>query len=143
MKQGERKDFIARKERIERMIEQCNYNKDTLIATLGDEELERIIEKFTDSVELLEKEIQDMPVHHEYQGTFYLRKPYTEPMQVIEVVNGKIIMREDLITWSIYYPGGEYYGMSRFVYKDNELKQLFKREDGYPMYEHELKAQAS
>ncbi|MDC0535501.1 hypothetical protein OAO18_06795 [Francisellaceae bacterium] len=142
MKQAERKDFQAKKERIERMIHQCNYNKETLVSTLGEYDFQSIIQKFTDSVALLEKEIQSIPIHHEYNGTFYLRKPYTEPLEVIKVINGKIIMREDLVTWKVYLPDGEYYGLARLVYKDKELRTSFKREDGHPILENELEAEA-
>lgn len=142
MKYGQRKNCQAKKERIERIRRQCNHNKNTLIATLGENEFNHLLNSFDNSIALLEKEIQALPIHHEYQGTLYLRKPYTEPLEVIEIINGKIVMREDLVSWGVYYPDGHYHGLARFVYKDKALKQLFNREDGYPVLKSEQTVEA-
>lgn len=134
MPTGQRKQLETKRDNVKRVLGHYEYIKPTIVETLGEEKAEETIQSLNDSINDLENKMHALPIHHEYNGTMYLRRPYSNPVEVIEIKGGKAIMREELITWQVYNPNGDYYGLSRWVYKDPELKTLLKREDGQPVF---------
>ena len=50
-------------------------------------------------------------------------------------VNGKAIMREDLVSWEVYDQGDKYLGLCREVFKDSKSSKRILREDGEAVFE--------
>lgn len=82
----------------------------------------------------LEKEIHSLPIGYEYTGSFYIKKPYIVPAEVIKV-EGTAFMREDLVSWTIKSddPQIEEFSYFRNIYKDERCQNRVERDDAKPV----------
>ncbi len=124
-------------------IKQTAHNVDRLKETISkytnDSNKIDEIQKYLNSIaKKVSKKIIDMPLGHEYKGTFYIRKPYTVPTTSIKVV-GAAYMREDLVSWSIEAKDESLnlYGYYRDIFKDPDLTQPISREEAKPVFDDE------
>ena len=85
---------------------------------------------------VINQQMQALPLGHEYQGTFYIRKPYTVPTTSIKIT-GTAYMQEDLVSWRITTDDSSVnaYGNYREIFKDPELTQVISRDEGRPIFE--------
>ena len=137
------------------MSKSLKYSKDTLssiqwlkdrhvhfeeepIRLGGQKPYEQTTRFYTDVIKKLTDETRLLPIGYRHIGTFYLKKPYSVPIEFIKM-EGSIFMREDLVSWQIektddiknqFYLGG----YCRTLYKQPDLNTAFTREDAVPVY---------
>ena len=90
------------------------------------------------AIEKLTAEMLSMPIGHRYTGTFYIRKPYSSPVE-FNKVKGSLFMREDLSSWKVENNEEYRWSYYREAYKKPELQQdaLIERKHGKPVFETE------
>ena len=133
-KQAKRKNLRASKSSIEYLRFQIGGFKDEISERAGDEEYNKIANTLTDTIKKMDSEIKALPLRHVYRGTFYMRKPYTTPVESLKV-KGRAEMREDLVSWEVYDQDDKYLGLCREIFKDDRLRHRILREDGVAVFE--------
>ena len=83
-------------------------------------------------VEKLKEEARLLPIGFRYTGKFYLKRPYTNPVE-FEEVEGSAYQREDLVSWTIEgdRERGQFY--HRAVFKEPNLNSEISRLDAEPV----------
>ncbi|MCF6777931.1 hypothetical protein L3V83_15315, partial [Thiotrichales bacterium 19X7-9] len=103
----------------------------------GDAQFDSILNTLNETYEQIEDEIKSLPLRHEYRGTFYIRKPYSQPLKSIKVENGIASMREELVTWEVRDKDNNYIVGTREIFRDNGLTDRIVREDGVEIFDRE------
>ena len=134
-KQAQRKNLKATSSKIDYIKLQLNGVKDAIIERAGGNQFDNIVNTLNETVEQIEDEIKSLPLRHEYKGTFYIRKPYTQPLQSIKVEDGVASMRECLVTWEIRDKDNNYIVATRDIFRDDGLTDRIVREDGVGVFE--------
>jgi hypothetical protein len=135
-KQAQRKNLRDSKARIEYLRFQFDRTREEISKRAGEDEYDIIANILTDTIIKLDSEIKALPLRHVYHGTFYIRKPYTTPIESLKV-NGRAEMREDLVSWEVYNQEDKYIGLCREVFKDSRLSKRILREDGEAVFEND------
>ena len=130
----QRKKLIKDKRDIEYLKRTFQYNKDIFVENQGEDLYNKQIGFLDDTIEKLSEIIEKIPVGHRYEGTYYVRVPYTNPPES-EKVTGTAFLREDLVSWERETGAGEFEGLKRDIYKDPEMLIPIKRDEGRPVYE--------
>ena len=112
------------------------YWKNEFIELVGEQGFSELTKIYNQAIDKLIQEKKSLPVGYRYTGRFYIKKPYSIPVQY-EMIDGAAFMREDLISWRI--EAEHFYKDSYFraIYKDASGKESsqIKREDSKPLYE--------
>jgi hypothetical protein len=108
--------------------------KSEISERVGEHEYDKIGNVLNETIKKLDSEIMALPLRHVYRGTFYMRKPYTTPVESLKV-SGRAEMREDLVSWEVYDKADKYLGLCREVFKDSKLRKRIKREEGVAIFE--------
>ena len=128
--------------RIDWIREKCKYINRELIRLGGEEKYNQALNYFDKMFAKLEKEVKALPIGYKYEGTFYLKKPYT-PTVEFEKVEGSAYQREDLISWTIKREDGkEDYAYYQRLFKEPNLESEITREIAEPVYQSEEKQEA-
>ena len=134
-KQARRKNLKATASKIDYIRLQLNGVKDSIIERAGNAQFDNIVNTLNETVEQIEDEIKTLPLRHEYKGTFYVRKPYSQPLQSIKVGDGIASMRECLVTWEVRDNDNNYIVATRDIFRDDGLTDRIVREDGVGIFE--------
>lgn len=134
-KQAKRKNLKATASKIDYIRLQLNGVKDAIIERAGGTQFDNIINTLNETVEQIEDEIKSLPLRHEYRGTFYIRKPYTQPLQSIKVEEGIAKMREDIATWEVRDKDNNYIVGTRDIFRDDGLTDCITREEGTAIFD--------
>ena len=86
-----------------------------------------------------QKALRDsLPTGHRYQGDFYIRKPYSNPVVAVPI-KGVIFLREDLVSWRIESSEGDvhkqYSSYYRDINKDKNLTTRITKDDATLVYD--------
>ena len=133
-KQAKRKNLRASKSRIEYLQFQFDGIRTEISERAGHDEYDRIANTLTNTIKKLDSEIKVLPLRHEYRGTFYIRKPYTQPLQSIKVEDGVASMRECLVTWEVRDKDNNYIVATRDIFRNDGLTDRIVREDGVAVF---------
>ena len=133
-KQAQRKNLKATASKIDYIRLQLNGVKDAIIEREGGNQFDNLVNTLHETVEQIEDEIKSLPLRHEYRGTFYIRKPYTQPLQSIKVEEGIAKMREDIATWEVRDKDNNYIVGTRDIFRDGGLTDRIVREDGVAVF---------
>jgi hypothetical protein len=121
---------------IEILKSKHEYLGKELIRVAGQDLYEQTSKYYDNVISKLTEEMRLLPIGYRYSGTFYLKKPYTVPIE-FEKIEGSIFMREDLVSWQIESNGSnqnQTYAYHRSVFKKPELNTEIRKEDGVPVY---------
>lgn len=123
---------------IKWLKERHEYYAKELIRLGGEQRYKQTDLFYADVISKLREEIKELPIGYRYTGTFYLRKPYTLPVE-FEEITGSVFMREDLVSWQLEKEDGRLdYTYYRSVYKEpNMLSEVLTREEAEPVYKRE------
>ncbi len=131
MAKGDLKRLRTAMSRVHTLIHLVNVDEESLTEFASEDEYQQIIKTLERAVSGMKEKAKTLPLGTRYSGTFYIRKPYTMPTESVQVT-GSAFMREDLISWSIdeSVRPDFVYGVLRDIFKDKELKEPIKREEG-------------
>ena len=132
-KQAQRKNLKATSSKIDYIKLQLNSVIDSIEDRAGESQAKNMMTTIDNVINQLNSDIEALPIRHEFVGSFYIRKPYTQPMESIKV-NGKAIMRESLVSWEVYNDEDKYIGLCREIFKDDRLRHRILREDGVAVF---------
>jgi len=131
--QKTRADVISFQSSIKHLKDRYEYMEKNILPLSNQAEYDRTVEHYEHLITALTKEIQTMPIGYRYTGTYYLKKPYTLPVE-FEEGSGSLYMKENLVSWQIEKePGKCEYAYYRAVYKKPDGPQI-TREDAEPVY---------
>jgi hypothetical protein len=133
---AQRKNLKTDIDTLDRILDLINYKKDAFVEYSSESELKKLVDYVNKTKANIEKKRQSLPIGHRFTGTFYLKKPYTVPSEAVKI-KGSAFMPEHLVSWKIEsddeYAKNLWY--VRDVYKDKDLKERVKREDGEAVFE--------
>ena len=121
---------------VRSLHDKYEYLEKEFVRLHGELEYKKIKDFYLESIDKLEQEKQALPIGFRYEGVFYVKVPYSMPLEV-EKITGAAFMREDLVSW-IIESGLEdlsKYGYCRIIYKDRKLQEEITRQDCEPVYE--------
>jgi hypothetical protein len=131
--QKTRAEVINLRSMITHSKERYEYLEKEIIPLSNQAEYNRTIEHYDHLILGLNKEIEALPIGYRYTGTYYLKKPYTQPAE-FEEGSGSLYMKENLVSWQIETEPGVYdYAYYRAVFKKPFGDQITK-EDAEPVY---------
>lgn len=130
-----RKQLQEKRYQLDGFISRFEFLKEAL----GDympEQTEAYYQSLKACIHKIEEDIKKLPAGHRYSGTYYVRKPYTMPIEV-EKIDGSAFMREDLVTWKQEEEGKKFWELAykKSIYRDPELRIPIEREDGQPVFD--------
>ena len=130
-----RKQLQNKKYQLENFISSFEFLKNSLEEYMP-EGTEDYLQNLKGCLNKLGEDLRKLPVGHRYSGTFYVRKPYTIPIES-EKIDGSAFMREDLVTWKQEEEGKKFWELAykKNIYRDPELRIPIEREDGQPVFD--------
>ena len=130
-----RKQLQNKKYQLENFISSFEFLNNSLEGYMP-EGTEEYFQNLKSCLNKLDEDLRKLPVGHRYSGTFYVRKPYTIPIES-EKIEGSAFMREDLVTWKPEEEGKQFWELSykKDIFRDPEMSVPIKREDGQPVFE--------
>lgn len=110
--------------------------KNEFIQLVGENSFTQLQAIYNEAIDRLTQEKKSIPMGYRYTGEFYIKKPYTMPIQY-EKINGSAFMREDLVSWCIEEESRYKYSYFRAIYRDTKGQEgsEIKREEATPFYE--------
>ena len=102
-----------------------------LIGLVGQQQYTNTKQFFDNAQAKLLESMRVLPAGHRYKGTFYVRKPYSVPVE-FEKIDGAAFMREDLISWKI--EGDKNSSYYRNIFKEPDLETEITKEDASLVY---------
>ncbi|MBP9726702.1 MAG: hypothetical protein KBD83_04480 [Gammaproteobacteria bacterium] len=131
--QKTRTDIINLLASIKHTKERYVYVEKDIISLSNQAEYHRTVEHYDHLILALTKELQALPIGYRYTGTYYLKKPYTQPAE-FEEGSGSLYMKENLVSWQTETGSGVYDSpYYRAVFKKPYGDQITK-EDAEPVY---------
>jgi hypothetical protein len=121
---------------IEFLKDRHSYFAKEFIRLAGEKTYQKSLDFYDDIMAKLKQELQTLPMGRRYSGTFYIRKPYTVPIQ-FEKIEGSAFIREDLVSWKIEPKDKskeQFYGYHRVIYKKPDLNTEIKKEEAKLVY---------
>ncbi len=137
METGKRKKLGSKIDAIRRIVNEIDTVRDELQKNFGAEVVDDIQEKFQTLRKNLEAEKDKAPIGHLFNGVYYLKRPdyrIQAGEEVFEKKEGKLLMKEDLVSWLPERADGRYQGYIRNVYRKPDLSQELKRKDGEEVF---------
>ncbi len=130
-----RKALIKTYNAISSLKERNEYLKEALINLKPADEFNKLLSYYDGAMSKLAEMINALPIGYRYEGTFYIRKPYSIPIEFIRI-EGAVFLREDLVKWTIENSGEEYdYSYFDKVYKSPSLNaELITKNDTQPVF---------
>ena len=133
---AQRKNLKSDIDTLERILDLINYKKDAFVEYSSESEIKKLVDYVNKTKAKIEKKRQSLPIGHRFNGTFYLKKPYTVPSESVKI-KGSAFMPEHLVSWKIEsddeYARNLWY--VRDIFKDKGMKERVKREDGKSVFE--------
>ena len=86
---------------VEYLIRHHEYLKKNFIRLEGQKTFDDIQKCYDRVRDKLTKELKSLPIGYRYTGTFYLRVPYSSPVEFEKVEGTSLFMREDIISWIV------------------------------------------
>ena len=133
METGKRNELMQKIYAVQRLTQDFKRIGEYVKKYLGANILDDFFRHLGDLEKILSEEREKIPVGHLYHGTYYVKKPsymLKPDDQIFEKRNGPIFMSERLVSWS----PGKNQSYIRYIYKDADLTQLVRREDGEAIY---------
>ncbi len=134
--QKSRSDVINFLSSVEHLKRQYVYMAKNIIEITCQADYDRTIKHYDHLITALTEEIKTLPIGHRYTGTYYIKKPYTIPVEFV-ACSGSLFMRENLVSWQVEKEQGVYdYPYYRAVFKEPHGAQI-RKEDGELVYHHQ------
>ncbi len=131
--QKSRRDVINFLSSVETLKRQYVYMAKNIIQSTCLVDYEHTVKHYENLIERLTEEVKTLPIGHRYTGTYYIKKPYTIPVEFIKC-SGSLFMRENLVSWQVEKEPGVYdYQYYRAVFKEPHGSQI-KKENGELVY---------
>ena len=131
---GKIKELKLKINTIEKLFFDLTRLKDDIHEHLGEDSFNKITKQFEKLNEELKSVKERTPVGHLYEGVYYLKQSEYDIKKTGEAFlkkEGRIFMREDLISWMIE----SQYGYFRQLYKAPDDTRPIKREDGVGIFD--------
>ena len=115
------------------------YLKEEFIKLSGEKEYKKLINIYDTAIAKLAKEMESLPVGYRYTGIFYVKVPYSMPIEY-EKINGTLFMREDLVSWRVEsgVDDVDNRGYIRTAFKSPKGVNEITRKDCEPVFKEEL-----
>ncbi len=136
-----RKMLIKTQDGIGWLKERHEFSKKELTRLMSDAQYNEVLAFYDGAISKLTEEINALPVGYRCEGTFYIRKPYSMPVEFMKV-EGAIFMREDLVKWKVENDDENFaYSYYDKVYKEPCLDaDIFTRADAHPVFKEKYTA---
>lgn len=120
---------------IRSLKDRHEYWRDEFVRLSGKEGFATLQQIYNDLITKLTQEKESMPIGYRYSKDFYIKVPYTLPVQY-EKINGSAFMREDLVSWRIEADERYKHSYFRAIYRDKSNKENseIRKEEATPVY---------
>lgn len=100
----------------------------------SEDEYANCVSYFKKMITTADAKMAKLPTGHRYTGVFYIRKPYSTPLETIKV-DGSAFMREDINSWTLdKNPEGCDICYVRDIFKDKKCRQPIARTEAEPIF---------
>jgi len=133
---AQRKNIKKDIDTLRNILHLINHKKPLLIQESSEKDLEKVTDYLQSIITKLEDKRQKMPIGYRYTGTFYLKKLFPFPSEVLKI-KGSAFVREHLVSWELESEDSyaKSIGYVRTVYKDKALQKPLTKDDAVPVFE--------
>lgn len=121
---------------IEFLKDRHSYFAKEFIRLAGEKAYQKSLDFYDDILAKLKQELYTIPTGRRYSGTFYIRKPYSIPVEFEKII-GSAFIREDLVSWKIEPKDktkANSYNYQKIIYKKPDLNTVIKKEEAKLVY---------
>ena len=124
---------------VRSLKEKHEYLKEYHVRLMGQSAFDQMQSSYDEFILKLVEAIKKLPIGNRYSGTFYVRNPYSVPIEY-DKIDGTAFMPENLVSWKIENIEKYKYSYARAIYREpnDNAENEIKREDAEPVYQDEM-----